>query len=312
MKILVVGGAGYLGGYMTDHFLSLGHDVTVFDNLLFETRFMKDVPFVFGDIRDTALLSSIVQSFECVVWLAAMVGDGACAVNPALTEELNTNTVKWLADNYTGKIVWMSTCSVYGKNDDVLDEGSATNPLSVYAATKLKAEQYLLAKRPDALVWRLGTLFGVGDAHSRIRADLVANILTIRATRGEALTVNAGEQWRPLLHVKDVGHATAFALANNITGLYNLSYKNYRITEIAEEIVSLLPGSKIIYSELSFEDQRNYKVDNSKFAKFGWVPQLTLADGVAEVSKLIRENRIKDTSDPIYSNAAFMKRLGGF
>jgi nucleoside-diphosphate-sugar epimerase len=312
MKILIAGGAGYLGGYMTDHLISKGYDVTIYDNLLYETRFMKPVSFIYGDIRDTGKLIQILPKYDCVVWLAALVGDGACAVNPELTRQINTETVKWLADNYSGKIVWTSTCSVYGKNDDMLNEDSPTNPLSVYAVTKLEAEKYLLAKRPDALVWRLGTLFGTGDAHSRIRVDLVANVLTIKASRGEPLTVFGGEQWRPLLHVRDVAHATAFALQNEISGLYNLSHANYRLSDMAEEISSLIPGSSVILSDLSFEDQRNYKVDNSKFSKFGWSASLKLADGVMEVNKLIIENRVKNTSDPIYSNAAYMKQLGAF
>jgi nucleoside-diphosphate-sugar epimerase len=312
MRILIAGGAGYLGGYMTDYLLGLGHDVTVYDNLLYETRFMKDVGFICGDIRNTDLLSNIVHQYDCVIWLAALVGDGACAVNPELTRQINTETVKWLADTFKGKIVWTSTCSVYGKNDDVLNEESPTNPLSVYAATKLEAEKYLAAKRPDALIWRLGTLFGTGDAHSRIRVDLVANVLTIKASRGEPLTVFGGEQWRPLLHVKDVAHATAYALEHNISGLFNLSHSNYKLSDMAEEISALIPGSTVTLSELSFEDQRNYRVDNSKFSRLGWTAKLSLADGVREINKLIVENRVKNTSDPIYSNAAYMKQLGAF
>ncbi len=312
MKILIVGGAGYLGGYMTDHFLSLGYEVTVYDNLLYETRFMKEVPFIYGDMRDTVLLSKILPNYDCVVWLGAVVGDGACAVNPELTRQINTETVKWLADNYHGRIVFTSTASVYGKNDALLSEESPTSPLSVYAVTKLEAEQYLLAKRPDALIWRLGTLFGTGDLHSRIRVDLVANVLTIKASRGENLTVFGGDQWRPLLHVRDVAHATAYGIEHNISGLYNLSLSNYRLIDMAHEISSLIPGSQVITSDLAFEDQRNYKVDNTKITKLGWQAKLTLADGVKEIRKLITENRIKNTADPVYSNAAYMKLLGGF
>jgi nucleoside-diphosphate-sugar epimerase len=312
MKILIVGGAGYLGGYMTDLLKTEGHEVTVYDNLLYETRYMKDVHFIYGDIRDTYKLGALISDYECVVWLAALVGDGACAVNPELTKQLNFESVKWLADNYDGKIVFMSSCSVYGKNDDLLDEDSPTAPLSAYAYTKLQAEQYLLAKRPNALVWRLGTLFGMGDLHSRIRVDLVANVLTIKASQGLPLTVFGGTQNRPLLHVKDVSTATSYALKNDISGLFNLSCKNYNLSEMAYEISSLIPGSTVVLSDLAFEDQRNYTVSGEKFNKLGWQPSYTLADGVREINRLIVENRIKDTSDPIYSNAAFIKKLGGF
>src|SRR5574344_2970908 len=112
-KMLIVGGAGYLGGYMTDLFLNKeGYDVTVYDNLLYETRYMKNVNFIYGDIRDKEKLGKIINNYDIVVWLAALVGDGACAINTALTEEINYNCVKWLVDNYKGTIVFTSTCAV--------------------------------------------------------------------------------------------------------------------------------------------------------------------------------------------------------
>lgn len=297
---------------MTDHLQVMGHEITVYDNLLYEHRFMKDVPFIFGDIRDREKLGKLLPQFDCVIWLAGLVGDGACAVNPALTHELNTESVIWLADNFKGFIVFPSTCSVYGKNDNLLDEESPTNPLSVYAATKLEAEGYLLKHRPESLIFRLGTLFGVGDDHSRIRLDLVANVLSMKAARGETLTVFSGNQWRPLLHVMDVAHAVEFALRTKTTGLYNLSYKNYLLKDMAEEIVGIIPGSKIDYSEMPFQDQRNYHVSGDKFYNKGWQPLMDFRTGVKQIDRLIVENRIKDTEDAIYSNAAFVKRLGGF
>lgn len=306
MKILIVGGAGYLGGYMTDLFIENGHEVTVFDRLVYESEFLKNVPFINGDIRDYSLLTEVLPNFECVIWLAALVGDGACSVNESITEDINFKPVRWLSDNYRGKIVFTSTCSVYGKNDGILDEDSPTNPLSAYARTKLDAERYLLKKRPDSLVWRLGTLFGTGDSHSRIRTDLVVNKLSILAAQGESLTVFGGEQWRPLLSVKDVGHATLFAINNNITGLYNLSYKNYMLRDIAEEIVSIIPGSSVIYSNLAFEDQRNYQVDTGRFGKFGWAPSFSLADGVNEINKIVKEKRVNNFKRKNYSNAEYV------
>lgn len=312
MRILGVGFLGYIGGHMTDVLTSAGHDVVVYDSMLYESRFMKEVPFVYGDIRDREKLSKLLPEFDVVVWLAGLVGDGACQVNEKLTRELNTNTVLWLADNFKGKIIFPSTCSVYGKNDALLDETSVTNPLSTYASTKLEAEQYLLKNRPDSLIFRLGTLFGMGDEHSRIRLDLVANVLAMRASRGETLRVFSGSQWRPLLHTRDVSEAVRFSLENGITGLYNLTYQNYILKDMAEEIVGLIPGSSVEYSELPFEDQRNYRVSGDKFASLGWKPKYTLEDGVRQVQKIIVEGRIKDTTDPIYSNAAYIKQLGDF
>lgn len=311
-NVLVVGGAGYIGGFLTDHLNRNDYNVAVYDNLLFEDRYLKNCEFIYGDIRDTKKLSKIVDNYDCVVWLAGLVGDGACAVNQRLTKNLNVDTVKWLVDNYKGKIVFPSTCSVYGMNNDLIEEDATPNPLSLYAATKLQAEKYVLNNAKDSLVFRLGTLFGLGDRHSRMRLDLVANILSMRAAKGEKLTVFGGEQWRPLLHVRDVSTAILHGLKNNISGLYNLSYKNYKIVELAEQIQKIIPECQVEYTDMKFEDLRNYKVKNDKYLATGWKPEYTLDDGINQIMSLIEENRIKDTGDVVYSNAAFMRKLNEF
>lgn len=309
-KILIVGGAGYIGGYMTDLFMSdENYEVTVFDNLLYETRYLKKCDFIYGDIRNYDLLAKILSNYDIVVWLAAIVGDGACAVDPQLTEELNFHSVKWLVDNYKGKIVFMSTCSVYGMNNDLIDEEAAPNPLSLYASTKLEAEQYIVANAKDYLIFRLGTLYGISDEHSRLRFDLVANILTLRAVTHQPLTVFGGEQWRPLLHVRDVSNAVKYCLENNVTGLYNLSEKNVVIKELAEAIAKIVPNTSITYQDMKFEDQRNYHVKNDKIISMGWKPLCNLDDGIEEMKVIFSQNRVKDINDPVYSNVAYLKSI---
>jgi len=308
MNILIVGGAGYIGGYLTDSF----HDnnVLVYDNLLYENMYLKDVAFRFGDVRDTDNLSNTIKEFkpDVVIWLAAIVGDGACQINPVLTDEVNYESVKWICDNYSGKIIFTSTCSVYGVNNDLIDESAIPNPLSVYASTKLKAEQYLLSNHEDCLIFRLGTLYGLGDLHSRIRLDLVANILTLKATLGEPLSIFGGEQWRPLLHVRDVSTAINHGLDNNIKGLFNLHGENHTIKNLAEKVVESVASDGIInYINMPFEDLRNYRVTSDRFRGTGWVPQYTLEDGIASLSKLIGENRIKNTDNTLFSNEKFLK-----
>jgi nucleoside-diphosphate-sugar epimerase len=135
-KVLIVGGAGYIGGFLTDHLLENNYEVTVYDNLLYESRYMKKNKFIYGDIRDENKLSSIIHEHDVVVWLAGLVGDGACSVNPKLTISLNIDTVRWLVDNYKGKIIFPSTCSVYGVNNDLIEEEAIPSPLSLYAGTK--------------------------------------------------------------------------------------------------------------------------------------------------------------------------------
>ena len=309
-RIMIVGGAGYIGGYLTDYLNTIGKQMLVYDKLVYENRYLKDVPFVLGDITDTDKLGRTIEEWEpdVVVWLAALVGDGACQVDPALTKKVNFDSVKWLTDNYDGKIVFTSTCSVYGINDEIITEKDETNPLSVYASTKLEAEQYLLKNSDNCLIFRLGTLFGISDRHSRLRLDLVANILTLKAVRGEALSVFGGEQWRPLLHVKDVARAINHGIRNEITGLYNLHSDNYTIKELAEKIVEVVnPEATINYEDMPFEDLRNYKVSSTSYRNKGWYPSLTIEEGINELASILKDGRIKDTSDSVYSNARYIK-----
>jgi len=308
-SVLVLGGCGYIGGYLTDQLQYLAYRPTVYDNLAYETRFMKKVPFIYGDIRDRPKLSKLLPHFKNVVLLAAIVGDGACAADPFLTQSINCDAVKWIVDNFKGKLIYMSTCSVYGVNNDLIDETSTPNPLSVYASTKLEAEQYILKNRPDALVFRLGTLYGLGDAHSRIRLDLVVNILTKRAVCGEKLTVFGGDQWRPLLHVRDVARAIIHGLEYSISGLYNLSSQNARIWEIAHAIQDLIPGCVVEKVDMSYEDQRNYRVSTAKWDALGWQPAWMLKEGIQQIALVIQEARIKNPADPIYSNQAAIEQL---
>ena len=113
---------------------------------MYEDQFQKNVNFVYGDVREYKKIQKYFDWADTVIWMAALVGDGACSINPVITNKVNFESVENLAKNFNGKIVFFSTCSVYGAQDDVLDENSNTNPLSVYASTKLSAEKILLSK----------------------------------------------------------------------------------------------------------------------------------------------------------------------
>ena len=308
MNILVVGGAGYVGGGIVD-LLSKKHDVTVYDSLIYENSFRKDVTFIFGDIRDYKKLNPILNNYDAVIWLAALVGDGACAINPTLTHEINAETVNNLTKNFKGKIVFLSTCSVYGAQDGILNEESSVNPLSEYASSKLIAEKYL--KDSDSIIFRLGTLFGIGDQFSRIRLDLVVNILTTKALQDKKMSVFGGDQWRPLLHVKDVANAIDKTLEMDVNGIFNLHHKNYKIIELAEKIKEIIPDVVIETTPLPFQDTRNYQVSSEKLkVATGFEALIEIDQGINEVYDLISSNRIKDINDPRYSNQSFLQTFG--
>ena len=305
---MVVGGAGYVGGGIVDK-LKKNHNVTVYDSLIYEESYRKDVDFVYGDIREQKKLLPLLDKCDAVIWLAALVGDGACAINPELTFEINSDSVKFLAENFNKRIVFLSTCSVYGAQEGLLDESSTINPLSAYATSKVKAEDYL--KDSNAIIFRLGTLFGISDEFSRIRLDLVVNILVTKALTEGKLTVFGGDQWRPLLHVIDVANAIDHTINLKTTGIYNLHYENFKIIDIANAIVERIPSASIETTPMKFQDARNYQVSSEKlFQDTGFKASTNLLQGIDEVFNLISNNRIKDVSHSRYSNQNFLEEHG--
>lgn len=308
MNILVVGGAGYVGGGIVDK-LQQKHQVTVYDSLIYENEFRKNVNFIYGDIRDYFKLNKILKQYDAVVWLAALVGDGACSINPTLTYEINSESVKNLVANFKGKIIFFSTCSVYGAQEGVLNEESEVNPLSEYAKSKLVAEDILT--NSDAIVFRLGTLFGIGDEFSRIRLDLVVNVLVTKALIDNKMSVFGGEQWRPLLHVKDVANAVDHTIESSLKGVYNLHYKNFKISEIADLIKEKISNVEIVTTPLPFQDARNYQVSSEKLKlASNFEAEVSLEKGIDEVFNLISSGRVKDLNNPRYSNQNFLKTFG--
>jgi len=305
-NILVVGGAGYVGGAITDFLEDSHFNVRVYDSILYEESYRKPVDFVYGDIRDPHTLLPQLKWADAVVWLAAIVGDGACQLDPELTVEVNQDAVKWLSEVYDGRIVFLSTCSVYGAQDKELTEESPTHPLSIYAATKLKAESFLTTK--NAIAFRLGTLFGVGDLFARIRMDLVVNILTVRAFVDGKIKVFGGDQFRPLLHVKDVARAIGLALNSDTKGIFNLHRQNVRIVDLAYQVRNHFPDCHIEVTDMPFQDTRNYRVSSKKAQEvLGFAPQYTIDDGIEEVKALVTTSRIKDLDHVRYSNQLFLK-----
>jgi nucleoside-diphosphate-sugar epimerase len=307
-NVLVVGGAGYIGGHVTDRLAEAGHTVRVYDNLLYEEKYLKPVDFVRGDVLDRARLRPHLDWADAVVWLAALVGDGACALDPMLTQQINLESLRWVVHHFDRRLVFMSTCSVYGAQDGVLDEDSPVNPLSVYARTKVEAEKAVADA--DCITFRLGTIFGVGDRFSRLRLDLVVNTLTVKACLYRRMSVYGGAQYRPLLHVRDVAEAIVPNVTTAHRGVYNLVACNMTILEAAEKIAEVVPGVTIERTEIKFQDARNYQVSGARAERtFGFRPKLTIYDGIREIKQLTEEGRVGDIYNTRYSNAEYLRPL---
>jgi len=307
-NVLVVGGAGYIGGLTCDYLIREGFNVTIYDNLLYENRYLKEIPFIYGDIRDTEKLYNVSKNFDIIVLMAALVGDPACSVDHKLTEEINFKSIKDFCEVVSPNkhLIFMSTCSVYGAQEGLLNEDSDTNPLSSYASTKLAAEKYVLQK--GGTVFRLGTVFGLGDTYSRLRMDLVVNVLTMKSVKDKEITINGGEQWRPIIAVKDIAEYIVEDCKENYGGIFILSKENVIIKQLGERITKIIPETKINYTEISFQDARNYMVDNSKsLSIFKYKPQVSVEDEVLRMFNMFKENRVIDPEDRVYHNGAFLK-----
>jgi nucleoside-diphosphate-sugar epimerase len=308
LHVLVVGGAGYIGGPLTDQLLRDGHAVRVYDFLLYEDRYLKPVDFVRGDIRDLFRLRPHLDWADVVVWLAALVGDGACSLDENLTREINVQSVKAMLSVFDRQVIFMSTCSVYGIHDCIVDEESLLKPLSLYAQTKLEAER--LVYEAGGTSFRLGTLFGVADEFSRIRLDLVVNILTLKACLYDRISVFGGSQYRPLLHVHDVAKAVAQVVGTNHHGVFNLHFDNLTIMQIADAIVRVFPTVSVESTDIRVEDARNYRVTSNKARRaFGFVPERNIEVGVREIGALVMAGRIRDPSDVQYSNFDYLRPI---
>lgn len=309
IKVLVVGGAGYIGGAVTDVLVAKKIPFSVYDNLVYEHQYLKSVDFIYGDVRDYKKLKSILPRYTHVIWLAAIVGDATCHIDARLTREINTESVKWLAGNFKGRILFASTCSVYGKNDSVLSESSPTNPLSLYAISKLEAELFLV-KHPNALIYRIGTAYGASDQYSRVRLDLAVNVLSFRAINQGKLTYFGGTQWRPFIHVKDIATAFVNGLDSRAKGTHNLTTENYQVKDLATKIAKLIK-CKIEATKNPFEDERNYHVSVDKARKAGLLRGLkyNLEHGVKEMALLASLCRVSPEESDVHFNERHLASL---
>lgn len=310
MRVLVTGGAGYVGGWLVDAAREAGHEVRVYDALLYEDLYLKDVDFAFGDVSDIENLQPHLDWADTVVYLAGFVGDPLCALNPAQTRRVNVDAIQLLAQSFEGQIIFPSTCSVYGAQLDELNESSQVLPLSLYAETKLIAERILLRRTAPTQIFRLGTLFGLSDRHSRIRLDLVLNTLTVRAVIDGRMSVFGGHQFRPLLHVRDVASAMVPCIGSDRSGLYNLHAENLSILELAERIQAVVTSAEIETTESEFQDLRNYRVSSLKARhEIGFLPKYSVEDGIQEVAEVVRSHRVKNVDLARFSNVSALLPL---
>jgi nucleoside-diphosphate-sugar epimerase len=293
MKVLITGGAGYLGSTLAEHLLDNNFQVTVLDNLLYKQLsllhlFKRDnFNFIKGDVRNKELLQSLVKEHNVIIPLAAIVGMPACKDNPQLAIDVNFNHIKDIVDILRDdqKLIIPNTNSQYGSSDSIITEDSPFNPLSLYAQTKCDAEEYVL-KNGNGVVLRLATVFGVSP---RMRQDLLVNDFTYKAVTDGYLVLFEAHFKRNYIHVQDIARTFLFMIENYRVcqgQVYNvgLSAANLSKLELAEKIKEHIPKLVIKQDEFKEDfDKRNYIVSNEKIEKLGWEPKFSLDYGIKQL-----------------------------
>ena len=308
MRILVTGGAGYLGSVLSRKLLDKGYQVRLIDALWYGKESIEDLipnknfELIQNDIRNLVVTVKALKDVDAVIHLASIVGMPASSIEPKSSEEINYLATKNIAElcqlHNISTYIFASTCSVYGSQPETLiTEKSPTDPLDFYAKQKYLSERATgwLNKAPTIL--RFGTLFG---SSPRMRFDLVINRFVAQAIKERKVTVFGGSQYRPFLHVSDASDAIIFSLEKNLTGTYNVVSENLTIKQAAERI-SKVTGCKINVSNDN-EDKRNYKVSAEKLKQIGFEPSKTIEDAVNEIKETIDNGQLSNYDDAKYSN----------
>jgi nucleoside-diphosphate-sugar epimerase len=321
-RVLVVGGAGYIGSVLCRRLLHQGYLVRVLDVLLYGQEPVAELlahprfQLVKGDSRDIGTVVRAMLDMDAVVHLGELVGDPACALDEGLTLEINLAATRLLAEVARGcgikRFVYASSCSVYGAGSRVLDERSAPNPVSLYARAKIASERALLELAgPDfrPVILRFATVYGLSP---RPRFDLVVNLLAARAVCEGEITVLGGGQWRPFVHVADVARAIVLCLRAPLSvvdgRIYNVGCdeQNLTISQLGDVIQGLVPGARLTRREAE-ADARDYHVSFARIRReLGFLPEHTIPQAVGEIEAALRSGHIADYRHERYSNYRFL------
>jgi nucleoside-diphosphate-sugar epimerase len=318
---LVTGGSGYIGALLVRELLEAGHEVRVLDSLLHgqediaSEQEQAGVMVVRGDVRDAEARAKALAGADNVVHLAAIVGDPACALDPAVSDDVNVKATESLVADASQagveRLVFASTCSNYGRMADPtvpITEDGELAPVSLYAEQKVGMEKLILGAgdngmKPTCL--RFATVYGVGR---RMRFDLTVNEFTRELWSDRELEVFGEQFWRPYIHVRDAGRAVRTVLEapaekveNNVFNA-GRSGENYRKLDLVEEIKKQTDKGEVSYVSRN-EDPRDYKVSFDKIrAELGFETLMTVPDGIGEIMDALAEGKFGDPFAARYKN----------
>ena len=296
MKILITGGAGYIGSKLIEKLIDKEFSITCIDNLMFDqknlTPMINDkVNFIKGDVRDKNLMENLYKSADIIIPLAAIVGAPLSAKMPLETEEINFGSIDHMCKNLSKeqRVIMPVTNSGYGigKKDEMCDENSPLNPISAYGQTKVRAEKVIM-ERENSISYRLATVFGTSE---RMRVDLLVNNFTYIAVKEKFLLLYEPHFRRNYIHLLDVVGGMVFAIKNfdNLKGnVYNLGLSEANLTkeQLCKQIQKIVSDFKFEISlDGKDEDKRDYFVSNEKIEKKGFKAIHTLESGIQELKE---------------------------
>jgi nucleoside-diphosphate-sugar epimerase len=304
-KVLITGGAGYIGSKLATKLLSLNYDVTIIDKLKFSKKSLnhlfiyKNFKFIKGDVRNNKLMKNLLSKNEYIIPLAALVGAPLCEKYKKEAKEVNLNSIKSLAKNLTNKnkVIYLTTNSGYGigKKNKFCDEKSPLNPISLYGRTKVQAEKIIMKKK-NSIGFRLATVFGCSY---RMRTDLLVNNFVYRAIKEKKLDLFEPHFRRNYIHIDDVVDGILYSIKNFNklkSNIYNLGLSSANLTKymLANKIKKQIKSLKItIIKNMKDPDQRDYYVSNKKIEKKGFKAKIKLEKGIKELKTYFLKNKEK-------------------
>lgn len=321
-KILITGGAGYVGSYLVPYLLKKGHKVSVIDLMIYGESVLKkhkNLKIFKGDIRNQKLLEKIIPGNEIIIHLACISNDPSFELNPRLGKSINLNSFEPLLDickkNFIKRFIYASSSSVYGiKKEKEVFEDMKLNPLTDYSKFKAECEKILLmnkSKNFEVVIARPATVCGYAP---RQRLDVVVNILTNLAFHNRKIIIFGGDQLRPNIHIKDVARAYEIlinASNNKVNGeIFNIGFENQTVLELGK-IVKENIGEDVKMEFQSTDDNRSYHISSKKIEKIlNFRPLYTISDAVKDLKKAFQNNLLPNSlSDKKYFNIKMMKSI---
>lgn len=321
-KVLITGGAGYIGSVLSRKLIENGFKIRVIDNLRYGGHSLlgilnsKNFQFMKGNIIDDEDLKEAIKNVDVIIHLAALVGEPICSKFPVEAKQVNLDATKKIIDlakkNRTKLFILASTCSNYGtiNKDEFATEENILNPISLYAKTKVESEKYLINAINEGfpgVIMRFSTVFGISP---RMRFDLTVNHFTKDAFKDKKLLVYGGDTWRPYIHIRDLTEAVIkilLAERSIINGeILNIgaNHLNYQKKEIAKLVKKNFKDVKLKFINKNSNDPRDYRVSFNKIYKtINFKPNISIENGIREIKDILEKGIINNFDSSLYYNA---------